>query len=230
MKLTLILVALLGILGCKAQSHKEERLKVEFARIKAVQLPNGCPLLEDPLFNEEASEWPATVVVSGRKWDAYQVDSLLSSSYIRRDLPGPAEVGDSIPLTTLGTKARAVLDAAVLDFELYRKNPNLVPQGYSVVGKDTVVYLRAATKHDTMIYDEMVSYISYTLLATVKDGRLSDFIVLDYYITRMYDQPVRHFYIHDQVILLTTVYFGETAGLEGFETWEIKNHQFVRKQ
>lgn len=218
MKLTFIFFALLGILGCKAQSHKEERLKVEFAKIKPIPLPNGCPLLEDPLFQKEAAQWPDTVVVIGIKWDAYRVDSLLSSSYIRRDLPTPAQADDSIPLTTLGDKARAVLDAAVLDFELYRKNPMLVPQGYSVVGQDTVVYLRAQTEHETMIYDEMVSYISYTLLATVKDGRFSDFIVLDYYISRMYNQPVRHFYIHDQEILLATVYFGETAGLEGFET------------
>jgi hypothetical protein len=128
-----------------------------------------------------------------QRWGAYQLDSLLAFDRIKLDPAVVAQEGDSIPLSAFQLVARAVLDSVIPGFESYYHNPQLVPSGFSIIGLDTVVFLGSDMVHDPMVVDEMVGYVSYTLLALVKNGRYIDYLVLDYFVTRMYDLPERHY-------------------------------------
>lgn len=144
------------------------------------------------------------------------MDSFLAFDRIKLYPATASQKRDSIRLSAFGPAARTVLDSVIPGFEVYHHNHQLVPFGFSIIGLDTVVYLGSCIEHDYMVDNEMVGYASYSLLALVKNGHYVDYLVLVYFVTRMYDLPERHFYMHDKEILLGTIYFGETAGLQGF--------------
>lgn len=228
----LILSGLVLLVGCSMLKREASQLPVmDVKSLQQLQLPYGNKLLNAPIFDAAPDDWGDSIELLGRVWPREKLDSLLDSQSYHSDSAhvAPSIAADSFELDELQPKAESCLRTALPYLDDLTYSRSLAISRYFVLDRDTVVFLEDMAQHEPHDGAEGTSQLSYMLAATIKDKRPHDYVLLNYSILQLYEEPVRLFYISRDQIRTVDLVLGEVQDLVAHDDYTIHNHQFVKK-